>query len=298
MLKTLALVSMVFLVLLTGCQNATVNSQNPGPEANEFEGVYRKFRYYSTSVEVTWYASGQKIRVGRDDPRYAELIRAFFYSINAPGSNRIGKGSANGPETTVPYSLGYVLTFSLLDGSKLVFNCSPDNVWFETRDFIHRLPFSEDLRFFLQDLLSYPDAPKLSPILIQPSANELLFKTGNSNGIVLKSVAVRTGVLEKDYTDIYPPGTIIKKGESCWLLTGQVESQLEQDKYMTLVAKGFNSTGEQVAHVLDAGPISGVISVFLPAKGFDGFIIHLNAAPDVVRIELMPSNQLYDIPPP
>ncbi len=277
---------------------ATPTSATPTAAPNESEKIFNQFNYYSTSVNVIWYASGQEVRLTRDDPRYAEFMRVFDYSINAPGGASIAKAGGSEPSTTVPYALGYILTFGLLDGSRVVFNCSSENVWFENRDYIYRRPFSQNLHDFLDDLLSHPDAPALSPISIQPAVGQFLFGDSNSRGIVLKAVAVRPAVLDKDYVDIRPPGTIVKKGESCLLITGQVESQLEQDKYMTMVARGYNSVGEQVAHSLDAGPIYGVISVFLPAKGLDGFIIHLNAAPDVVKIKLDPSDQLYDIPPP
>ena len=285
---------------LIGAASPTVTATAPGasPTISESESIFNQFNYYSISVEIIRNASGQKLVLKRDDPRYAELMRVFNCSINAPGGTRTGKGEATGPATTVPYVLGNILTFKLLDGSNLVFNCATENVWFETKDFIYRRALSEDLRVFLDGLLAHPDAPELSPIAVIPAAGQLLFQDSNSKGIVLKSVAVRPGVLERDYTDIRPPGTIVKKGEACLLLTGQVESQLEQDRYMTMVAKGYNAAGEEVAHVLDAGPIYGVISIFLPAKGFDGFIIHLNAATDVTKIELFPSDRLYDIPPP
>ena len=112
------------------------------------------------------------------------------------------------------------------------------------------------------------------------------------------SAAVREGVLDTDYSDNLRGGRLYKKGESCWLVTGQVQSELEENKYMTMIARGYDANGQEVIHTLDHGPIMGVISIYLPAKGFGGFIIHLNPASQVSKIVLSPSTELYDIAPP
>jgi hypothetical protein len=326
-MKALAMVAIISLVLLAGCQRATFESATSpsaspalsattpttGPNSesaiptlsttmstivpnSEFENDLNKAEYYSTSVEIMRTASRQKVILDRTDPRFAEFIHVFHLSITGSQTVRYAKAINGSPGVTIPYVLGDILTFNL-SGSILTFDCATDKIWHETNAAIYKAGFSQEFRLFLDDLISSPDAPTQLSIPIQPSANEFLFRSG-SGGIVLKSVAVRSAVLDKDYMDIHPPGTTAKKGEPCLLLTGQVESQLARDTYMTMVARGFNSAGEEVAHVLDAGPIYGVISVFLPANGMNGFIIHLNAAPDVTKIVLLPSDQLYDIPPP
>lgn len=195
----------------------------------------------------------------------------------------------------MPYAWGYILTFNLMNGSTIWFNCSSENTWYESKDTIYRGGFDSEFRSFLDTILSdnIPNGPS-ADITLLPEPGSIL-----SDGIVLRSVGVRQGVLDKDYVNISGgEPTATKKGEPCWLVTGQIESRLESDKYMTMYAKGFDVNGQEVAHVLDAGPIMGIIAVFLPAKGFGGFILHLNAAPEVVRIELFPSNSLSDIPPP
>jgi hypothetical protein len=58
---------------------------------------------------------------------------------------------------------------------------------------------------------------------------------------------VRKSVLDKDYTDIRNrEQPMIKKGSPCWLITGQIESQLDQDKYMTMFATGYDASGQEV----------------------------------------------------
>ncbi|HEX7475123.1 MAG TPA: hypothetical protein VF318_04085, partial [Dehalococcoidales bacterium] len=197
---------------------------------------------------------------------------------------------------TVPYAWGYILKFSLINGSTIWFNCSSENTWYESKDAIYRGGFDSEFRNFLDALLSGDNLPNISPpdIAIQPGPGQTL-----SSGTVLRSVAVRSAILDKDYVDTFnQKQSIVKKGEPCWLVTGQMESQLDADKYMTMYATGFDNNGQEVARILDCGPICGVISVFLPAKGFGGFILHLNAAPEVSNIELFPSKDLSDIPPP
>ncbi len=138
----------------------------------------------------------------------------------------------------------------------------------------------------------------LADIVIHPEAGQYLYYDSQlSAGMVLKFVTVNPDVYDRDYMDL-PSHARVRKGESCLLVSGQVESQLDQDKYMTLTAKGYNATDEEVTYVLDHGPIWGVISLFVPSKGVVEFVLHLKAAPDVVRIELLPSPQLYDQPPP
>lgn len=138
----------------------------------------------------------------------------------------------------------------------------------------------------------------LANIVIHPEVGQYLYYESQlSAGMVLKSVTVNSDVCDRDYMDL-PSHTKVRKGEPCLLVSGQVESQLDQDKYMTLVARGYDVTGKEVAYTLDHGPVWGVISLFVPARGVDDFVLHLKAAPDIVRIELLPSPQLYDQPPP
>jgi hypothetical protein len=138
----------------------------------------------------------------------------------------------------------------------------------------------------------------ITGITIQPEPSQyLVYDNQGSAGVILKSVTIKSDVCDRDYMDLRGHSTV-RKSEPCLLVTGQVESQLGQDKYMTLSARGYDVNGEEVTYVLDHGPIWGVISIFVPAKGVNEFVLHLKTAPDVVKIELMPSPELYDIPPP
>jgi len=138
----------------------------------------------------------------------------------------------------------------------------------------------------------------MTSITVQPEPGQyLVYDNQESAGVTLKAVTIKSDVCDRDYMDLQGHATV-RKGEPCLLVTGQVESQLDHDKYMTLSARGYNVNGEEITYVLDAGPIWGVISIFVPAKGINEFGLHLKTAPDIVKIELMPSPELYDIPPP
>lgn len=138
----------------------------------------------------------------------------------------------------------------------------------------------------------------ITGITIQPEPGQyLVYDNEESAGFILNSVTIKSDVYDRDYIDLQDHSTV-RKGEPCLLVTGQVESQLSQDKYMTLSARGYDAGGEEVSYVLDRGPIWGVISIFIPAKSTDEFTLHLKAAPDIVKIELMPSPEFYDEPPP
>lgn len=125
----------------------------------------------------------------------------------------------------------------------------------------------------------------------------LVYDDQESAGVILKAVTIVSDVCDRDYSDLQGHAKV-RKGEPCILVTGQLESQLAHDKYMTLSARGYDINGEEVTYVLDWGPIWGVISIFLPAKSSNEFVLHLKAVPDVVKIELIPSLELYDMPPP
>jgi hypothetical protein len=138
----------------------------------------------------------------------------------------------------------------------------------------------------------------ITDISIQPEPGQILvYDEQKSAGVILKSVAIKSDICDKDYFDL-PRNAPVRKGQPCLLVTGQVEGQLDQDKYMTLSAQGYDADEEQVTYALDHGPIWGVISVHIPARGANEFALHLKTAPDLKRVELMPSSELYDIPPP
>jgi len=143
-----------------------------------------------------------------------------------------------------------------------------------------------------------PNNHGMTGITVQPEPGQyLVYDNQESAGVILKAVTIKSDVCDRDYMDLRGHATV-RKGEPCLLVTGQVESQLDQDKYMTLSARGYDVNGEEVTYVLDAGPIWGVISIFVPAKGINEFVLHLKTTPDIVKIEFMPSPELYDIPPP
>jgi hypothetical protein len=315
-MKRACLISIV-LTAMIGLSSAVVScASSPTPTSStpaaqpvsnsfDFEANLRQVEGYSISAEIEWYATGEKTLLTRDDPRYAEFIHLFNISINGEPLSRTSKDVDN-DETpaisrTIPYAWGYILTFTLRDGSKVWFNCSSDNIWFETENDIYKSLFSQEFRLFLEETINIKEPDNALPgIVIEPVPGKYLYYDSQlSVGTLLNSVSVRQDVSQQEF---YPlpnrTPSKVNKGDPILLVTGQIESQLAQDKYLTMYAKGYDSEAQEVSYVLDHGPIDGVISVFLPAKGFGGFIIHMNAAPEVVRIRLTPSDLLYDIPPP
>jgi hypothetical protein len=278
-------------------------SDVPSDDYYDYEEAVWQSEGYSLSAEIEWSATGKKVSIQRDDPQYAEFTRLFHYSAFGSPTSRTAKTVQNeNQETiavTIPYARGYVLTFSLKNSSIIWFNCSSENIWYESKDAIYKGGFDAEFRSFLEAMLAdnIPNSPSPDITILPEPGQYLYYDSRSSIGTTLRSVSVRLGVLEKDYMTLFMDQPIVKKGEPCWLVTGQIESQLESDKYMTMYAKGFDVNGQEVAHVLDAGPIIGIIAISLPAKGFGGFILHLNAAPEVTRIELYPSKDLSDIPP-
>jgi hypothetical protein len=314
-LKWIVALLLIGFLLLVGCQGETKRpSKTPGSVASKsvtasrdynslpFEESLMQVQGYSTSVEITWPATGEKTLLSRNDPTYAEFMHLFYMSFNGERLNKVSKIDEYGqmPTLNVPYSWGYVFLFTLRDSSRIWFNAKGENIRYESEDVIYEGGFSEEFRSFLEQLskTELRDAV-ISSIIIEPRPGEYLYhKSLLSGGTILRAASVREGILDVDYFDLRDGGSVYKKGEPCLLVTGQVESQIDKYKYMTMVSRGYNADGQKVAHVLDHGPIYGVISIDLPPKGFGGFIIHLNPAPDIVRIELIPSPELYDIQPP
>jgi hypothetical protein len=301
--------SLIAFLILGGCAGEpaepesasltpTASAAQLGDNPYDFEEALRQTEGYSVSVEIVKFATGKKVSLNRDDSRYVEFIQLFNFSVTGRFFIENDKTTAAGRAIT--YVWGDILTFTLRDGSKVWYNCSGEYIWYDSMETIIQCSFSEDFHLFVEEILNHPsDYSSLSGVTLQPEKGEFLYYNSQfSAGTILGSVNARTGILDEDSVDIQNQGKIIKKGEPCLIVSGQIESQLNQDKYMTMVARGYDADGQEVAHVLDHGPIQGMISIFLPAKGFGGFIIHLNAAPEVVRINLIPSPELYDIPPP
>ena len=202
---------------------------------------------YSISVEIVRYATGETVILDRYEPEYAEFMHSFYMSYTGKGFAVIDKSADNinssTVSVTVPYALGYILTYTLLDSSKIQYNCSSDSIWYDTSDAIYKAPFSEDFLGILEGLFMKTSGDNiLSNVSIQPGAGDYLYRYNSSSpGILLRAVSVRTDTLDKDYDLL--SGAVYKKGEQCLLVTGQIESQLDQYKYMTMFARGYNNSG-------------------------------------------------------
>ncbi len=142
-----------------------------------------------------------------------------------------------------------------------------------------------------------PGEISVSGITVLPGTGQYLFHDSQTSAsVTLKSVKVEMAVTDRDYMDLR--SGIVRKGQPCLAVSGVVEGQLETSKYIILHAVGHDREGNEVSHTLDAGPITGVISLYLTPGAPTQFRLHLTAASNVVTIELKPSSQLYDFPPP
>ena len=167
---------------ISGASSPSAATNNLGDNPYEFEEAMRQAEGYSISTEIEWYATGKKMTLKRDDPRYAEFIKLFRYSAFGPSFSRISKTTINERQETVavavPYAWGYILTFNLKDGSTIWFNCSSENTWYETRDTIYKVGFDEQFRTFLEAMLTGENTPSSPPanISIEPEPGQYLYR--------------------------------------------------------------------------------------------------------------------------
>lgn len=102
--------------------------------------------------------------------------------------------------------------------------------------------------------------------------------------IHFKNVIITKGILEEDY--FTPWAGDHKKGDPCFLITGQIVNNSQIRYWVTQIANGLDSAGNRVAGTLDAGPIVGIAQTSIEPYGTEDFILHIGWADNVTSFTL------------
>ncbi len=76
-----------------------------------------------------------------------------------------------------------------------------------------------------------------------------------------------------------------KKGDLCYLISGQISNNSSTGYWVAYHAFGYYEDNE-VAFTLDAGPIMGVAQIFIEPYGKANFTLHLNWVDNVSRFKI------------
>lgn len=99
------------------------------------------------------------------------------------------------------------------------------------------------------------------------------------DNIRFKNITITNGILEEDY--FTPWAGDHKKGEPCFLITGQIANNSGTRYWVTQIADGLDSAGNRVAGTLDAGPLVGIAQSSIEPHNTEDFILHLGWADNV-----------------
>jgi hypothetical protein len=112
----------------------------------------------------------------------------------------------------------------------------------------------------------------------QPATNDsritILPVTDDTDGsISFKDVTLTKSILEKDY--FAPWAGNHKKGEPCFLVTGQIVNNSGKRYWVAHFIDGFDDAGNRVAGTLDSGPIVGIAQIGIEPHSSENFTLHL-----------------------
>ncbi len=119
--------------------------------------------------------------------------------------------------------------------------------------------------------------------------------TDDSEGkIRIYDVTVVASTLDRDY--FTPWAGEHKAGEPCFLLSGIIANDYNENYWVDYYAGGYDSAGNQISRTLEAGPIAGVDMVYIYGRSAEYITLHLNWADNVTSIVL--GSQMSSIMPP
>jgi len=140
-----------------------------------------------------------------------------------------------------------------------------------------------------------PDSTTGAEIKVEPESGSYLCNSrGDSSGVVLKDVMVNNSVCDKQYTR--PPLPIVNVGDPCLVVSGHIQNMHEENSEIAMYAKGYDTSGGQVAWTLDAAHIVGQIGLHLEYEETGEFTLHLNLSENTSTIRIYANN--YSVTPP
>src|SRR3989304_7853354 len=141
-LIVLGLALILTVPALIGCTDNAPFVSLTEPELNGFASAVAMVNQDSSSVEVMEWTTGNKVTFTRGNPNFTEILRLLSTSttkqITSESDIVVENGKTVTVQRTIPYPMGFIMTFDLKDGSKVKFNVTSDNIWFETDEAIYQ----------------------------------------------------------------------------------------------------------------------------------------------------------------
>jgi hypothetical protein len=127
-----------------------------------------------------------------------------------------------------------------------------------------------------------------SRLTILPCAND------DEGEVHFENVTITTGILDRDYTN--PWYGSFKKGDPCYLISGQIKSNAPIYHLITHFAYGYDSAGNITSFTLDDGPLSGIAWIGVAAGATESFLLHMSWSDNVSHFELHSQKAPFEIP--
>jgi hypothetical protein len=105
--------------------------------------------------------------------------------------------------------------------------------------------------------------------------------------IAIDDITVTAGTLDRDYST--PAAGKHLAGETCFLFSGNINNDYNEDCWVSYKVQGFDASGNQVSWTLDTGPLPGWGQVYIAAGSSMPFTLHLTWSDSVT--DLLVSSQ-------
>ncbi len=182
LLIILGLVLILAVSGLMGCnKNTTTPTRLPGYQPlDEYMSTVSLINNDSVSVEIVEYTTGKEVSLTRGNPSYDEILRLLSASTTEKTTLKTGTTIESGKtvtvQRTIPYTMGYILTFDLKSGRKVKFDVTSDSIWFETDEAIYQASVSPDLCSLAKSAIEVANSSSITPSPIPATSMEPPFR--------------------------------------------------------------------------------------------------------------------------
>ncbi len=209
LLINLALGLIVAVSGLIGCtQYTTTPTRLPGYQpSDEFVSSVSLVNNDSISVEIVEYTTGKEVSLTRGNPSYDEILRLLSASTTEKTTLKTGTTIESGRtvtvQRTIPYAMGYILTFDLKSGRKVMFDVTSDRIWFETDEAIYQASINADLFTLVKSAISLSNSSSILPSPKLTASVESWTTFTTADGLVSNRV---TGIVQDEQGILWGAG--------------------------------------------------------------------------------------------
>ncbi|MDD5537384.1 MAG: two-component regulator propeller domain-containing protein [Candidatus Omnitrophica bacterium] len=203
--------------------------------SDEFVSSVSLVNNNSVSVEIVEYTTGKGVSLTRGNPNYDEMLRLLSTSTTEKTTLKTGTVTENGKtitvQCTVPYTMGYILTFDLKSGREVKFNITSDSVWFETDEAIYQASVHADLFSLAKSVISVANSSSVTPSPKQATLVESWTTFTTEDGLASNRV---TGIVQDEQGILWVAGEGLTRFDGTrW----EIYSSFPGDAYIVCVVR-------------------------------------------------------------